>query len=143
MNSQMVMDKNTIRKMGLEALNEKLGLIGMVEFIQQFDSGYGDYTKERHNWLDELTIEDICNEIKNSMPAWVFRITESAPRISSVQLADIGEALCVGGPLINPKTQQHHRRAFIWHILYGGNSRHLSQPLRDPLGHLTGIPGLA
>jgi hypothetical protein len=38
----------------------------MVEFIQQFDSGYGDYTKERHNWLDKLTIEEICNEINNS-----------------------------------------------------------------------------
>jgi hypothetical protein len=66
MNSQnMVMDKSTIRKLGLEALNEKLGPIGMVEFIQQFDSGYGDYTKERHNWLDTLTIDDICNGIKN------------------------------------------------------------------------------
>jgi hypothetical protein len=65
MNSQnMVMDKNTVRKMGLEALNEKLGPIGMIEFIQQFDSGYGDYTRDRHNWLDKLTIEDICNEIK-------------------------------------------------------------------------------
>jgi hypothetical protein len=62
----MVMDKNTIRKLGLEALNEKLGPVGMVEFIQQFDSGYGDYTKERHNWLDKLTIEEICNEINNS-----------------------------------------------------------------------------
>jgi hypothetical protein len=62
----MVMDKNAIRKLGLEVLNERLGPIGMVEFIQQFDSGYGDYTKERHNWLDKLTIEDICNEINNS-----------------------------------------------------------------------------
>jgi hypothetical protein len=59
----MVMDKNAIRKIGMEALNEKLGPIGMVEFIQQFDSGYGDYTKERHNWLDKLTVEEICGEI--------------------------------------------------------------------------------
>jgi hypothetical protein len=65
-NQSVVMDKNAIRKLGLEALNEKLGPVGMVEFIQQFDSGYGDYTKERHNWLDKLTIEEICNEINNS-----------------------------------------------------------------------------
>jgi hypothetical protein len=58
-----VKDKNTIRSLGFEALTEKLGPIGMVEFLHQFDSGYGDYTKERHNWLDKLTIEDICNEI--------------------------------------------------------------------------------
>lgn len=65
MNSQtMVKDMNTIRKLGIEALNEKLGPIGMVEFMRQFDSGYGDYTKERYNWLVGLTIEDISNEIK-------------------------------------------------------------------------------
>ena len=62
----MVKDKNIIRRLGIEALNEKLGPIGMMEFMHQFDSGYGDYTKERHNWLDQLTIEDISNEIKKS-----------------------------------------------------------------------------
>ena len=60
----MVKDKNIIRRLGIEALNEKLGPIGMMEFMHQFDSGYGDYTKERHNWLDKLTVEDISNEIK-------------------------------------------------------------------------------
>jgi hypothetical protein len=65
MNSQtIVKDMNTIRKLGIEALNEKLGPIGMVEFMRQFDSGYGNYTKERYTWLDGLTIEDISNEIK-------------------------------------------------------------------------------
>jgi hypothetical protein len=57
---------NSIRKLGIDALTEKLGPIGMVEFIRQFDSGYGDYTKERHAWLDNLTIEDINNEISKS-----------------------------------------------------------------------------
>jgi hypothetical protein len=56
-------DLNSIRKQGIDALTEKLGPIGMVEFMRQFDSGYGDYTKERHAWLDSLTIEDISNEI--------------------------------------------------------------------------------
>jgi hypothetical protein len=51
-----------------KALNEKLGPLGMIEFMQQFDSGYGDYTKERHNWLNNLTIEDIQNELKNKNP---------------------------------------------------------------------------
>ena len=34
-------------------------------FMRQFDSGCGDYAKERHAWLDGLTIEDIASEIKN------------------------------------------------------------------------------
>jgi hypothetical protein len=37
----------------------------MVEFIRHFDSGYGNYTKERHKWFDGLTIGDISNKIKN------------------------------------------------------------------------------
>ena len=57
-------DMNSIRKLGIDALTEKLGPIGMVEFIRQFDSGYGDYTKERDTWLDNLTIDDISSGIK-------------------------------------------------------------------------------
>lgn len=55
---------NSIRRQGINALTEKLGPVGMVEFMRQFDSGYGDYTKERHVWLENLSIEDIGNEIK-------------------------------------------------------------------------------
>jgi len=58
-------DLNAIRRLGIDALTEKLGTIGMLEFMRQFDSGYGDYTKERQSWLNDLTIEDISNEIKN------------------------------------------------------------------------------
>jgi hypothetical protein len=63
-NQTIAKDINSIRRLGIEALNEKLGPLGMVEFMRQFDSGYGDYTKERHNWFGGLTIEDISNEIK-------------------------------------------------------------------------------
>ncbi|MCL2294954.1 MAG: hypothetical protein FWC36_08845 [Spirochaetes bacterium] len=63
-NQALAKDMNSIRKLGIDALTEKLGPIGMIEFVRQFDSGYGDYTKERHNWLDNLTIEDINDEIK-------------------------------------------------------------------------------
>jgi hypothetical protein len=34
--------------------------------MQDYDSGYGDYTKERHQWLDDLTIDDVCNEIRKA-----------------------------------------------------------------------------
>jgi hypothetical protein len=57
-------ETSIIQKLGTEALNEKLDSVGMVEFMWQFDSGYGEYTKERHEWLDGLAIEDIRNEIK-------------------------------------------------------------------------------
>lgn len=49
-----------IRMIGMKALKEALGPVGMVRFIQQYDLGYGDYTKDRQNEqdieLDELDI---------------------------------------------------------------------------------------
>lgn len=60
--SSIARNLSAIRRMGIEALTEKLGPVGMVEFIRQFDSGYGDYTKERHEWLDGIDIETIVKQ---------------------------------------------------------------------------------
>ncbi|MDR1052731.1 MAG: hypothetical protein LBL39_00995 [Planctomycetaceae bacterium] len=60
-------DMDMIIKVGMEALNEKLGPLGTIEFLHHIEyghKGYGDYTKERHKWLDKLTMEDIVNGIK-------------------------------------------------------------------------------
>lgn len=47
-----------IRREGLKALKEKLGVEGMIKFIQMYSDGKGDYTKEREEILKEITIED-------------------------------------------------------------------------------------
>lgn len=49
-----------IRTVGMQALREVLGSVGMVRFIQQFDPGYGDYTKERQDGPDEDFDEIDC-----------------------------------------------------------------------------------
>lgn len=54
-----------IRQKGIEALNRELGPIGMIRFLQQYEVGIGDYTNERHKWLDKITIEDIAEEARN------------------------------------------------------------------------------
>ena len=54
---------NEIRKEGIEALVKALGPINMVRFLQSFDTGSGDYTKERREWLNK-SVEDIVREIK-------------------------------------------------------------------------------
>jgi hypothetical protein len=54
-----------IRKLGLEALAKALGPIGMVRFLQQFDTGVGDYTKERELWLKDTDVKTIVEEIKS------------------------------------------------------------------------------
>ncbi|MDR2049765.1 MAG: hypothetical protein LBP69_09960 [Treponema sp.] len=53
-----------IRKTGLQALREALGPVGMVRFIQQYENGYGDYTREKYQ-QPNLTVEEIDTILKN------------------------------------------------------------------------------
>jgi len=53
-----------IRSAGLEALARELGPVGMVRFLQQFETGKGDYSKERHKWLDALDVNTIAENIQ-------------------------------------------------------------------------------
>ena len=53
-----------IRQAGFEILNRELGPVAMVRFLQQFESGQGNYTKERHQWQNGLGIEEVSKEIE-------------------------------------------------------------------------------
>ncbi|MBI3195446.1 MAG: hypothetical protein HYZ34_13425 [Ignavibacteriae bacterium] len=55
---------NQIRNIGFDALVKELGPVGMVRFLQYFETGTGDYTKERHHWLDEQTVQDVVKTLK-------------------------------------------------------------------------------
>jgi hypothetical protein len=57
-------DQFMIRKIGMDALREKLGVVGAVRFIRQFSKGSGDYTRDRWQWLDEDTFDDILKGVK-------------------------------------------------------------------------------
>ncbi len=64
MSSQIkVRSTEEIRRCGIAALAEALGPIDAVRFLQSFDLGRGDYTKERAPVLD-LELDDIVKEIK-------------------------------------------------------------------------------
>ncbi len=53
-----------IRTLGLEALKDALGVVGAIRFMQQYDTGYGDYTKEKYNYEEENS-EDVYAQLKN------------------------------------------------------------------------------
>lgn len=55
-----------LRRKGLEALREALGVVGMVRFLQQFDQGSGDYTRDRNQLLEDVTIEDMMEQIRQN-----------------------------------------------------------------------------
>jgi hypothetical protein len=51
-----------IRREGCRALLERLGPVGAIRFIQQYDAGRGDYTAERKSWLGDLTIDEVLEK---------------------------------------------------------------------------------
>lgn len=56
-----------IRKEGLEALKDKLGVDGMIKFLQLYSNGEGDYTKERRKNIDKLSKEELQNYLKKEL----------------------------------------------------------------------------
>ena len=53
-----------IQKAGLAVLAQELGAVGLVRFIQQYELGKGNYTKDRHQWLDQLSSDDVLRLIE-------------------------------------------------------------------------------
>jgi hypothetical protein len=62
--NRAVMTLDEIRRAGLEALSRDLGAVGLARFLQQFETGSGDYTAERHHWLGEPTVQHLTKEIE-------------------------------------------------------------------------------
>ncbi len=55
-----------IRRRGIEALARELGPVGMARFLQQFDAGQGDYTRDRDSWLPETDVPTLTAQIRQS-----------------------------------------------------------------------------
>jgi len=53
-----------IRKLGIEAIAKELGPVGMIRFLQQYETGYGDYTKEREFLLQDKDVKSVVEKIK-------------------------------------------------------------------------------
>ena len=55
-----------IRLIGLEALSRELGPVDMIRFLQQYETGQGDYSSDRHHWLDRLSLEHLVEQLKGT-----------------------------------------------------------------------------
>lgn len=53
-----------IRQRGIKALTQALGPVGMVRFLQQFDTGQGDYSRDRQELLAEISFDDVIAQIE-------------------------------------------------------------------------------
>jgi hypothetical protein len=55
MSEQLAINLNSpaeVRRAGMSVLNDALGPAGMTIFLQQFENGSGDYTKEKYEMSD-------------------------------------------------------------------------------------------
>jgi hypothetical protein len=51
-------------KFALDILTREMGLYGLARFLRVYRAGSGDYTRDRHQWLDGVTVEEIAAEMK-------------------------------------------------------------------------------
>ena len=48
----------------LDILHRELGLGGLARFLRVYRAGSGDYTRDRHLWLEGATVDEIMAEVK-------------------------------------------------------------------------------
>ena len=53
-----------LRDAALTILGRELGPAGLLRFLNQYETGYGDYTKEREELLKNETMETVMARIK-------------------------------------------------------------------------------
>ncbi len=57
-----------ISEEAITILIRELGVVDALRFLSQMRPGSGDYTKERGQWLDNLSLEQITSAIKLKRP---------------------------------------------------------------------------
>ncbi len=63
------MSLEQIRIAGMKALARELGIVGTVRFLQQFETEHGDYSKDRHEWLDDQDMNTVLKRIREKREA--------------------------------------------------------------------------
>jgi hypothetical protein len=53
-----------VTQTALRVLGREIGIVNTVRFINQFTTGYGDYTQEREQLFADMTLDDIVGAIK-------------------------------------------------------------------------------
>jgi hypothetical protein len=49
----------------LDVLHRELGVYGLARFLRVYRAGTGDYTRDRHQWLQTATVRDLAEEFED------------------------------------------------------------------------------
>ncbi|OAD21573.1 hypothetical protein THIOM_002653 [Candidatus Thiomargarita nelsonii] len=63
---------NEITKQAIEVLCQQIGLVNTVRFINQFTTGYGNYTEEREQLFADMTLDEVISEIEEMRDQGIF-----------------------------------------------------------------------
>ena len=55
-----------ITRHAIDLLSKEIGIVDTVRFLNQFTTGYGDYTEERQDLFKDLTLDEILVTIKKA-----------------------------------------------------------------------------
>jgi len=54
-----------ISRRATHILYKEMGVVDTIRFFNQFSMGQGDYTREREQWLGDLSLEEAVSQIKS------------------------------------------------------------------------------
>ena len=58
------MSDEQFRQHVLAILQRELGAGGLARFLRIYSPGTGDYTRDRHQWLSGITVQQIMEDIR-------------------------------------------------------------------------------
>lgn len=67
-----------ITQQAIEVLFKEIGIANTVRFLNQFSTGYGDYTEEREDLFKDLTLDDILRRCR--IPNTSLEQTDESPQ---------------------------------------------------------------
>ena len=54
-----------ITQQAIDVLFKEVGVANTIRFLNQFSTGYDNYTEERENLFEDLTLNEILAQLKN------------------------------------------------------------------------------
>jgi len=64
MSSLDTMTDEQFERHALDVLRHELGVDGLARFLRLHRSGPGDYTKDRAEWQQDLTVDEVIDSIR-------------------------------------------------------------------------------
>ena len=64
----MIAETQPLTKITQEALRllyRELGLVNTIRFLNQFTTGFGNYTEERKAWLEDQTLDEVFADLRS------------------------------------------------------------------------------